>query len=303
MVFDYDVQDGRWHSLAVGIQGRRVSLHTSCGERVTHLDLRSRKEEALDAEGSFLLGKMNHNSVAFEGAICQFDIYPSAEAAHNYCDYIKKQCREADTYRPALPPMLPVISIRAPFPTQPASMEMSKRADGPSTTSAASTRLKPGAVLVSGSVPPGSASPADFRTSGTPPEPEPTAAGSDESATGRRDADSPKPSGGVTDLPSSSARPANELQPDPPATGAPTTPEPKVSSVQDVEATSPLPVITAATEVLQMFLLESTAFSLLDGPPGLKGEPGPAVSPHAFDARARECVRVSSATMSASLHS
>nr|XP_046196973.1 collagen alpha-1(XXVII) chain B-like [Oncorhynchus gorbuscha] len=43
---------------------------------------------------------MAQNSVQFEGAICQFDIYPSAKAAHNYCKYIKKQCREADNYRP-----------------------------------------------------------------------------------------------------------------------------------------------------------------------------------------------------------
>uniref|UniRef100_A0A8C3AHW7 Thrombospondin-like N-terminal domain-containing protein n=1 Tax=Cyclopterus lumpus TaxID=8103 RepID=A0A8C3AHW7_CYCLU len=96
--FDYDVHDGQWHSLALDIQGRHVSLHTSCGKRIARADLRSKKEEALDAEGSFLLGKMNHNSVPFEGAICQFDIYPSAKAAQNYCDYIKKQCREADTF-------------------------------------------------------------------------------------------------------------------------------------------------------------------------------------------------------------
>ncbi|TNN50701.1 Collagen alpha-1(XXVII) chain B [Liparis tanakae] len=69
--FDYDVHDGQWHSLALDIQGRHVSLHTSCGKGIARADLRSKKEEALDAEGLFLLGKMNHNSVAFEGAICQ----------------------------------------------------------------------------------------------------------------------------------------------------------------------------------------------------------------------------------------
>lgn len=110
MSFDYDVHDGRWHNLALDIQGDQVFLHTSCGKKSVQADLHSKKDEALDADGSFLLGKMNHNSVAFEGAICQFDIYPSAKAAHNYCDYIKKHCREADTYRPVFPPLLPLFS-------------------------------------------------------------------------------------------------------------------------------------------------------------------------------------------------
>ena len=110
MSFDYDVHDGRWHSLALDVRGHEVFLHTSCGKRSVRADLPPIKEEALDPEGSFLLGKMNHNSVPFEGAICQFDIYPSAKAAHNYCDYIKKHCREADTYRPVFPPLLPLFS-------------------------------------------------------------------------------------------------------------------------------------------------------------------------------------------------
>nr|XP_046196511.1 collagen alpha-1(XXVII) chain B-like [Oncorhynchus gorbuscha] len=108
--FDYDVHNGQWHNLALDIRGQRVSLYTSCGKTSVHADLHSKKEEALDPEGSFLLGKMAQNSVQFEGAICQFDIYPSAKAAHNYCKYIKKQCREADNYRPVnLPSLLPLI--------------------------------------------------------------------------------------------------------------------------------------------------------------------------------------------------
>uniref|UniRef100_A0A4W5R7W3 Thrombospondin-like N-terminal domain-containing protein n=1 Tax=Hucho hucho TaxID=62062 RepID=A0A4W5R7W3_9TELE len=114
--FDYDVHNGLWHSLALDIRGQRVSLYTSCGKTSVHADLHSKKEEALDPEGSFLLGKMAQNSVQFEGAICQFDIYPSAKAAHNYCKYIKKHCREADTYRPVnLPPLLPLIPSNPNF--------------------------------------------------------------------------------------------------------------------------------------------------------------------------------------------
>lgn len=108
--FDYDVHDGQWHNLALDIQGHQVLLYTSCGKNSVHADLRVKKEEAFDANGTFLLGKANHNAVSFEGAICQFDIYPSAKAAQNYCDYIKKHCREADTYRPAFPALLPLFS-------------------------------------------------------------------------------------------------------------------------------------------------------------------------------------------------
>lgn len=109
--FDYDVHNGQWHNLALDIQAQRVTLYTSCGKTSMHADLHFKNEETLDPEGSFRLGKMSQNSVQFEGAICQFDIHPSAKAAHNYCKYIKKQCREADTYRPNLPPLLPLLPL------------------------------------------------------------------------------------------------------------------------------------------------------------------------------------------------
>ncbi|KFV77039.1 Collagen alpha-1(XXVII) chain, partial [Struthio camelus australis] len=107
--FDYNVHDGQWHNMAINIRGQTVTLFTSCGKRRVHADLHFKKDEALDPHGSFLFGKMNQHSVQFEGAICQFDIYPSAKAAHHYCKYLKKQCRQADTYRPNLPPLIPVL--------------------------------------------------------------------------------------------------------------------------------------------------------------------------------------------------
>lgn len=107
--FDYNVHDGQWHNLAIDIRGQVVTLFTSCGKQKVHADLHLKKDEALDPEGSFLLGKLNQHSVQFEGALCQFDIYPSAKAAHNYCKYLKKQCRQADTYRPILPPLVPLL--------------------------------------------------------------------------------------------------------------------------------------------------------------------------------------------------
>lgn len=107
--FDYNVHDGQWHNMAIDIRGQTVTLFTSCGKRRVHADLHFKKDEALDPHGSFLFGKMNQHSVQFEGAICQFDIYPSAKAAHHYCKYLKKQCRQADTYRPNLPPLIPLL--------------------------------------------------------------------------------------------------------------------------------------------------------------------------------------------------
>ncbi|NXA77012.1 CORA1 protein, partial [Thryothorus ludovicianus] len=107
--FDYNVHDGQWHNMAINIRGQTVTLFTSCGKRRVHADLHFKKDEALDPHGSFLFGKMSQHSVQFEGAICQFDIYPSAKAAHHYCKYLKKQCRQADTYRPNLPPLIPLL--------------------------------------------------------------------------------------------------------------------------------------------------------------------------------------------------
>ncbi|NXR71417.1 CORA1 protein, partial [Pycnonotus jocosus] len=107
--FDYNVHDGQWHNIAINIRGQTVTLFTSCGKHRVHADLHFKKDEALDPHGSFLFGKISQHSVQFEGAICQFDIYPSAKAAHHYCKYLKKQCRQADTYRPNLPPLIPLL--------------------------------------------------------------------------------------------------------------------------------------------------------------------------------------------------
>lgn len=123
--FDYNVHDGQWHNMAINIRGQTVTLFTSCGKHRVHADLHFKKDEALDPHGSFLFGKISQHSVQFEGAICQFDIYPSAKAAHHYCKYLKKQCRQADTYRPNLPPLIPLLprdpsaSPSTPQPTEP----------------------------------------------------------------------------------------------------------------------------------------------------------------------------------------
>ncbi|CAH2316192.1 collagen alpha-1(XXVII) chain [Pelobates cultripes] len=114
--FDYNVHDGQWHNMAVDIQGQKVTLYTSCGKQRVNASLHINKDKTLDSDGVFMLGKMNQHSIQFEGAICQFDIYPPAKAAHNYCKYLKKQCRQADTYRPNLPPLIPLIPKEASLP-------------------------------------------------------------------------------------------------------------------------------------------------------------------------------------------
>uniref|UniRef100_A0A3Q2P4G4 Thrombospondin-like N-terminal domain-containing protein n=1 Tax=Fundulus heteroclitus TaxID=8078 RepID=A0A3Q2P4G4_FUNHE len=105
----YEPHDGQWHQLALGINGKTVTLYASCGEQSVQTDFGWDGVEGLapELQGSFLLGRSSQHQTSgyFEGAICQFDLVPSAQAAHNYCKYIKKQCREADTYRPNLSPL------------------------------------------------------------------------------------------------------------------------------------------------------------------------------------------------------
>lgn len=328
--FDYDVYDGRWHHFAVEIQGRRAFLHTSCGKRSLHADFSSRKEEALDPEGSFLLGKSNHNSVPFEGAICQFDIYPSAEAAHNYCNYIKKHCREADTYRPVFPPLLPLFSDPNITVTHRAPLSKTRTSTFAMTGEDTRTKIllpaehllmlnktsvhqtvtapKPGAVSVTPPVYPRLESPFNFptqtitaslRISVTPLNPELNMHARKNIKHGVTE--SPKPSGKSIHLPVFS-RPS-EMKPNLQTMAAPTEgspsdasishkkqlttvapkkSEPKVTSVQDFKPTSFIPVTPAATDGFQTFDLEPTQFSLLAGPPGLKGEPGLPVSESAL---------------------
>lgn len=173
--FDYDVHNGQWHNLAFDVQPQRVTLYTSCGKTSVHANLHFKNEESLDPEGSFLLGKMSQNSVQFEGAICQFDIHPSAKAAHNYCKYIKKQCREADTYRPNLQPLLPLLqldpNISVTLKTPSAVTELVHKGFTPSLSltrgktrlnSSILTTARPGSLslAVRGTVPPRTAKPA-----------------------------------------------------------------------------------------------------------------------------------------------
>uniref|UniRef100_A0A8C5NJM4 Thrombospondin-like N-terminal domain-containing protein n=1 Tax=Junco hyemalis TaxID=40217 RepID=A0A8C5NJM4_JUNHY len=96
--FDYCVHNEQWHSFAIGIGDKTVSLFAECGNKYYSSEVLS-EVETFDSKGVFTLGRMSSHSVSFEGVICQLDIIPSAEASANYCKYVKQQCRQAETYR------------------------------------------------------------------------------------------------------------------------------------------------------------------------------------------------------------
>lgn len=101
--FAYNWQDGRQHTFAVGVRARSVSFYADCGV-VQQREQTLGRSQTLGESGSvFTLGRMNSKATPFSGQLCQLDIYPSAQAAAHYCNYLKKQCRLADTYRLPLP--------------------------------------------------------------------------------------------------------------------------------------------------------------------------------------------------------
>lgn len=101
--FTYNWQDGRQHPFAVGVRAHSVSFYADCGAVQQREQTLGRSHTLGDSGGLFTLGRMNSKAAAFHGRVCQLDVYPSAEAAAHYCNYLKTQCRLADTYRLPLP--------------------------------------------------------------------------------------------------------------------------------------------------------------------------------------------------------
>lgn len=97
--FTYDWQDGHQHSFAVGVHNRSVSFHAKCGAVYQWEQTLGRAQPLGSHRGLFTLGRMNSKAAPFQGRVCQLDIYPSAQAAAHYCNYLRKQCRLADTFR------------------------------------------------------------------------------------------------------------------------------------------------------------------------------------------------------------
>lgn len=310
--FDYDVHNGQWHNLALEIQAQRVTLYTSCGKTSVHANLHFKNEETLDPEGSFRLGKTSQNSVKFEGAICQFDIHPSAKAAHNYCKYIKKQCREADTYRPNLPPLLPLLPLDTNISVTPnvvtevndrhLSLTQDKVRINHETSQVLNTSVLITSQSVQSTVPPTITQPtlqiplqataqtamASFGSRTSQISSKPTQQSSPRKNLIKATV---KPQilkeNGMAVTPAGTQKNKPDIQ-----TPATTKPKPsstsRVSEMTTLASQRPLPketskpssfvpVTPAATDAFQTFDLEPTQYSLLAGPPGQKGEPGPPV--------------------------
>ncbi len=315
--FDYDVHNGQWHNLALEIQAQRVTLYTSCGKTSVHANLHFKNEETLDPEGSFRLGKTSQNSVQFEGAICQFDIHPSAKAAHNYCKYIKKQCREADTYRPNLPPLLPLlsldtnISVTVQTPnvvTEVNDRHLSLTQDivhiNHETSQVLNTSVLITSQSVQSTVPPTITQPTLQLPLQATAQTAMASFGSRTSQISSKPTQQSSPRKNlikatvkpqiltengmaVTSTPADQQKNKRDIQ-------TPATKKPKPSSTSRVSEMTTLasqrplpeetskpssfePVTPAATDAFQTFDLEPTQYSLLAGPPGQKGEPGPPV--------------------------
>uniref|UniRef100_A0A674J8Q2 Thrombospondin-like N-terminal domain-containing protein n=1 Tax=Terrapene triunguis TaxID=2587831 RepID=A0A674J8Q2_9SAUR len=78
--FDYSIHDEQWHSFAIDIRDKTVSMFAECGKKYYSRQTLS-KVQIFDLDGLFTLGRMNSQSVSFEGVICQLDIIPSAQAS------------------------------------------------------------------------------------------------------------------------------------------------------------------------------------------------------------------------------
>uniref|UniRef100_A0A8C0G876 Thrombospondin-like N-terminal domain-containing protein n=1 Tax=Chelonoidis abingdonii TaxID=106734 RepID=A0A8C0G876_CHEAB len=93
--FDYSIHDEQWHSFAIDIRDKTVSMFAECGKKYYSRETLS-KVQIFDLDGLFTLGRMNSQSVSFEGVICQLDIIPSAQASANYCKYHGKHGARSD---------------------------------------------------------------------------------------------------------------------------------------------------------------------------------------------------------------
>ncbi|MED6248923.1 hypothetical protein ATANTOWER_007076 [Ataeniobius toweri] len=204
--FDYNVYDGQWHNVAVDVRGRWVFLHTSCGNKSLHAHLSSKKEEALDPDGFFLLGKMNHNSVVFEG----LENPPKFSS-------------------PTVTTSLRIMN--PPDPTQVRKNTMQR--DSESSEAYGKNVFAPVSIRPSATKP-------NLKHKAVPTQGSPS---------------------------NTYVSHNKEL-----TTVAPKKPEPEVTS--DFKPSTLSAVTPAATDGFQ-FDLEPTQFSLLAGPPGLRGEPGP----------------------------
>lgn len=151
--FTYNWQDGSQRHFAVGVRARSVSFSVDCGAVQEREQTLGRSQSLRESGGLFTLGRMNSKAAPFTGRICQLDIYPSAQAAAHYCNYLKKQCRLADTYR--LPLSLSDLDIEAGDPPSEPSTKISTGTHHTPIKVTTSGKLYP-STLVTQSTTPGS---------------------------------------------------------------------------------------------------------------------------------------------------
>lgn len=116
--FSYEAQDGQLHSFALAVQPRSVSFFARCGE-LQYSEETLTRQRMVVSSGRVAIGRMNSRAAQFEGSLCQLEIYPSAQVAAHYCDYVKKNCRLADTFRSPFPYTSPFLTSPMTFPTPP----------------------------------------------------------------------------------------------------------------------------------------------------------------------------------------
>lgn len=114
--FRYEAQDGRWHSFAVAVRPRLVAFFGQCGE-VHYSEETLTRPRMVVSNGRVAIGRMSSRAAQFEGSLCQLEIYPSAQVAAHYCDYVKKNCRLADTFRSSIPSISPSLTFSTTSPT------------------------------------------------------------------------------------------------------------------------------------------------------------------------------------------
>lgn len=117
--FSYEVQDGRWHSFALAVRPRSVSFFAQCGGLHYSEETLTRPRMVV-SNGRVAIGRISSRAAQFEGSLCQLEIYPSAQVAAHYCDYVKKNCRLADTFRSPFPSTSPSLtsSVTSPTPSE-----------------------------------------------------------------------------------------------------------------------------------------------------------------------------------------
>ncbi|GAB1288216.1 Collagen alpha-1(XXIV) chain [Apodemus speciosus] len=95
VAFNYSVHDERWHSLAITVDRRVVSMFAECGKRYFNGGTTS-EVQTFDPHSVFTLGSMTNSSAHFEGTVCQLDVIPSTAASAEYCRHLKQQCPRTD---------------------------------------------------------------------------------------------------------------------------------------------------------------------------------------------------------------